>query len=78
MELGRLKMDHLGDMKGAIPWLSTAASLGAGGLGDDALARLVVARARLGQTAACKKVRANYLKAYPNGVHVRQVEALCP
>lgn len=78
LELGRLKMDHLGDVKGAIPWLSRAAQLGAGGFGDDAWARLVLAHDDLGQLAACRKARAHYLSAHPRGVHLRRVKASCP
>ena len=78
LELGRLKMDQLGDPAGALAPLKRAANLGAGGLGDDALARLAQAYSRLGQVDSCKRVRARYLKSHPQGVHVEQVRALCP
>lgn len=77
LELGRLRMDQLGDPAGAIGPLTRAASGVGGGLGDDALARLVQARAQLGQMAACKSVRARYLATYPKGVHVERVRAAC-
>jgi hypothetical protein len=78
LELGRLKMDQLGDVAGAIAPLTQAASRGAGGLGDDALARLAQAYSRLGQTSACQRTRSRYMKSYPKGVHVQQVRSLCP
>jgi hypothetical protein len=71
-------MDHLGDVAGAIAPLKTAASRGAGGLGDDAPARLAQAYSRLGQSAACQSARERYMKSYPQGVHVKQVRKLCP
>jgi transmembrane sensor len=78
LELGRLRMDQLGDPAGAIAPLTQAARGARGGLGDDALARLVRAHATLGQTAACKSARSRYLKSYPEGVHVERVRASCP
>ncbi len=78
LELGRLRMDQLGDPAGALSPLRKAAERGAGSLGDDALARLAEAHARLGQVSACREVRASYLRSYPEGVHVKQVRALCP
>lgn len=78
LELGRLRMDQLGDPAGAIAPLTRAASGVGGGLGDDALARLVRAHAALGQSTACRRARARYLKSYPAGVHVEEVRAACP
>lgn len=78
LELGRLRMDQLGDPAGAIAPLTRAASGVGGGLGDDALARLVRAHAELGQRAACQSARARYLKSYPAGVHATRVRASCP
>lgn len=78
LELGRLRMDQLGDVEGAISPLKTAASRGAGGLGDDALARLAQAYSRLGDSAACRSARERYMKSHPAGVHVNQVRKLCP
>ena len=78
LELGRLKMDELGDVKGAVAPLSRVANANAGGLGDDALARLVRAYHQLGQSSSCQSARQRYLKTYPQGVHVDQVRAQCP
>lgn len=77
-ELGRLRMDHLGDDAGAAVALQQAlASSGAAGFREDALARLVRAYARLGQTGRCDKARQQYLDLHPRGVHVEQVRGLC-
>lgn len=78
LELGRLRMDQLGDPAGAIGPLTRAADGAGGGLGDDALARLVRAHAQLGQKGACQSARARYLKRYPDGVHVERVRTSCP
>ncbi len=78
LELGRLRMDQLGDAAGAIEPLTRAASGVGGGLADDALARLVQAHAKLGHIAACKSARARYLSNYPKGVHVERVRSTCP
>jgi transmembrane sensor len=78
LELGRLRMDELGDPAGAIAPLTQAARGVGGGLGDDALARLVRAHAALGQASACKSARARYLERYPEGVHVERVRMSCP
>lgn len=78
LELGRLRMDQLGDVAGAIGPLRQAAASSAGGLGDDALARLARAYASTGQVGACQKTKARYLSAFPGGVHVKRVRALCP
>jgi len=78
LELGRIKMDQLGDPKGAIAPLKQALRMGAGGLGDDALARLTQAQARSGQLAGCRSSKEQYLRRYPNGVHLGQIQQLCP
>jgi TolA-binding protein len=78
-ELGRLRMDHLGDDAGAASALQQAlASSGAAAFREDALARLARAHARLGQTSQCAKARQQYLDLHPHGVHVKQVLGLCP
>lgn len=78
LELGRLKLDQLGDAQGAIAPLQRALRNGAGGLGDDTLARLAQAQAQAGQTAACHESRKRYLQKYPKGVHLKQIRTLCP
>src|SRR5262249_12977733 len=67
-ELGRLKMDQLGDTRGAVAALQRAVA-GAPGSAfrEDALARLVAAYATLGNGEACERTRRAYLETYPNG-----------
>lgn len=79
-ELGRLRMDELGDLAGAVAALERAIELGGSSspYHEDALARLARAHARRGATAKCRSARAEYLRAYPEGVHVATVESLCP
>ncbi len=79
LELGRLRMDALGDSRGAIKPLQQAlrAKLGAS-FRDDATARLVRALAAVGRTARCQKVRARYLADFPSGVHRKTVARACP
>jgi len=75
-ELGRLRMDRLGDMPGAVVALQQAVALAPGAeLREDALARLVAASAAAHDRAVCTRARARYLADYPGGVHHRTVSA---
>lgn len=77
-ELGRLRMDRLGDLPGAVQALKRAVQLAPGsGFREDAMARLVTAYQRLGQSAACARAREQYLAAYPGGVHAQKVARAC-
>lgn len=77
-ELGRLRMDRLGDSAGAIGALERAISLGVStSFREDALARLVVAYSSQGNSAACARARDGYLRSYPHGVHATAVAASC-
>lgn len=77
-ELGRLRMDRLGDPAGAIALLerAVASSLGPS-FREDALARLVSAYAGQGNYAACGRARDRYLQSYPHGVHAAAVASRC-
>lgn len=77
-ELGRLRMDRLGDQGGAISALerALASSLGPS-FREDALARLVSAYAAQGNFAACGRARDRYLASYPAGVHASAVARRC-
>jgi hypothetical protein len=79
-ELGRLRMDELGDLAGAITALERAIALGgaASPYHEDSLARLVRAYTKRGATAKCQVARAEYLSAYPEGVHAAMVRSQCP
>jgi transmembrane sensor len=75
-ELGRLRMDRLNDMPGAVQALEQAVTLAPGAeLREDALARLVAAAAAAHDHGRCARARARYLTEYPNGVHRRTVSA---
>ncbi|HWP05601.1 MAG TPA: FecR domain-containing protein [Polyangiaceae bacterium] len=77
-ELGRLKMDRLGDVKGAIQALQKAVMMAPGaGFREDAMARLVEAYARAGAVERCRSAQSAYLSSYPNGVHATAVSRGC-
>jgi FecR-like protein len=77
-ELGRLRMDRLGDLSGAIVALERAVALHIGpSFREDALARLVSVYASQGNFAACRRAQERYLSSYPAGVHAGAVTARC-
>jgi TolA-binding protein len=77
-ELGRLRMDRFGDMKGAISALEKAMALAPGSsFREDALARVVTAHARSGNLAECKRAKERYLRSYPRGGHREAVLEQC-
>ena len=78
-ELGRMRMDSFGDMKGAVSALERALSLdGRRAFAEDALARLTLAYEALGDVKACNKSRERYLARYPEGVHAQYLLGRCP
>ena len=77
-ELGRLRMDRLGDVPGAIQALQKAVMMAPGaGFREDAMARLVEAYARAGQGERCRSAQRAYLSSYPSGVHATAVSRQC-
>lgn len=77
-ELGRLKMDRLGDVRGAIQALQKAVMMAPGAaFREDAMARLVEAYARAGAGDRCRSAQSAYLSSYPNGVHATAVSRQC-
>ncbi len=77
-ELGRIRMDSLRDVEGAVHALERALKLDAhGAFAEDALARLVLAEEALGDRQACGRARARYLSRYPDGVHAQHVAERC-
>lgn len=77
-ELGRLRMDRLGDLAGAVRALERAVALAPGSsFREDALARLVTAYAGVHNQAGCERTRAQYLREFPAGVRKRTVAAAC-
>lgn len=77
-ELGRLRMDSLRDMRGAVHALERALKLDAhGAFAEDALARLVLAEEARHDLAGCNRARSRYLARYPDGVHAQHVAERC-
>lgn len=77
-ELGRLRMDVLGDRAGAVTALERAVrTTPSAPFRQDALARLVQLYDDLGRTAQCARARDQYLDAYPTGPHAAGVRGRC-
>src|SRR5262249_4095228 len=77
-ELGRIRLDALGDPAGAEEAFRDAIRLAREpGLRDDAEARRVEALDRAGQREACARARDEYLARHPQGVHRAAVTARC-
>lgn len=77
-ELGRIRMDSLSDVRGAVEALDRALKLDARrAFAEDAQARLVLAHEALGERAACLRARERYLARYPEGVHAQHVAVRC-
>ena len=76
-QLGRLRLDSLGDPSGAVEALDDAIALApAASFREDAEARRIEALERAGDPR-CREARENYLARYPGGVHVKEVSARC-
>jgi TolA-binding protein len=78
LELGRLRMDRLGDPAGAAEAFTTSLRLSPRSpLREDTMARLVRAHEAAGSNAACGRVKARYLERYPDGRHVTDITRRC-
>jgi hypothetical protein len=77
-ELARLRMDHLGDPRGALGAIDRALGGRGGAFREDAMARRAVLLDRLGRDRECRSAREAYLAAFGAGVHRAEVGALCP
>jgi hypothetical protein len=76
-ELGRLRMDALGDLPGAVEALRHSIALAPGGVvREDADACLATALARLRAPSRCENARQAYLQRYPKGTHAAEMSAL--
>lgn len=77
-ELGRLRLDALGDPAGAVEAFGDAMALSPGaGFREDAEARRVEALDRM-HDGRCPAARQAYLARYPGGLHAAAVGARCP
>jgi transmembrane sensor len=79
-ELGRLRLDVLGDLPGAVTALKQSIALAPSGVfREDAEACLATAYARMRDRLRCEKARLSYLARYPEGTHAAEMSALgCP
>ncbi len=76
-ELGRLRLDALGDPSGAVEAFDDAIALAPGAsFREDVEARRVEALERA-RDPRCREARESYLARYPAGVHVAEVTARC-
>ncbi|MGC4064131.1 MAG: hypothetical protein QM784_05710 [Polyangiaceae bacterium] len=77
-ELGRIRMDGLGDASGAAAAFQAAIKLNpSGAYREDAEARLVQLYQRLGATDRCRQAKSAYLAKYGRGRYVGTVKAAC-
>lgn len=77
-ELGRIRLDALGDPAGAAEAFGDAIALGpTAPFREDAEARRVDAFHAMGDVARCAEARSAYLARYPSGLHARRVAQLC-
>jgi TolA-binding protein len=76
-ELGRIRLDALGDLPGAVAALKQSIALAPTGVfREDAEACLAHAYARMRDQARCGQARQDYLRHYPEGTHHAAVAAL--
>ncbi len=76
-ELGRLRLDTLGDPQGAVEAFDDSIALApTGSFREDAEARRVEALER-SHDPRCREARETYLARYPKGVHLKEVTARC-
>jgi transmembrane sensor len=77
-ELGRLRLDALGDPRGAEEALRDAIALGPSSpFREDAESRRVEALWRMGDSSGCASARSAYLARWPHGTYRRAVELGC-
>ncbi len=76
-QLGRLRLDTLGDAREAVEAFDDAIALApAASFREDAEARRVEALERA-KDPRCREARDTYLARYPSGIHVKEVSARC-
>jgi hypothetical protein len=77
-ELGRIRLDTLGDPGGASEAFADAIALAPEApFREDAEARRVDALEAAGSLAACVRAREAYLARFPSGIHARRVTSRC-
>ena len=77
LELGRLRADSFGDLKGALSAFDDAVRLASGSVREDAEARRVLTLEKLGDFARCRSARDAYLAKFPNGIRAAMIRGRC-
>jgi hypothetical protein len=77
LELGRLRADSFGDLKGALSAFDDAVRLASGSVREDAEARRVLTLDKLGDFARCRSARDAYLAKFPNGIRAAMIRGRC-
>lgn len=77
-ELGRIRMDSLGDTRGAVEALRLSLKLdGRASFREEAMSRIVRGLDQLGDVTACQQARDSYLSAFPSGAYAHGVQTRC-
>ncbi|MEM6732538.1 MAG: FecR family protein [Myxococcota bacterium] len=77
LELGRLQMDRLRQLKRARRSLERAKRLGVGPVEADLSYRLIRLYGKLGEVGACRREKGRHLSRFKQSVHRAQVEGSC-
>lgn len=77
LELGRLRADSFGDLKGALSAFDDAVRLASGSVREDAEGRRVLTLEALGDFARCRSARDAYLAKFPNGIRAAMIRGRC-
>lgn len=77
LQLGRLRLDSLHDAAGALEAFRDAARSSSPAVQEDALARQAQSLEALGNPAGCARVRDQYLRLYPSGIHSGSIAKRC-
>jgi hypothetical protein len=78
LELGRLRLDALGDPAGAEEAFADALVLSPGApFAEDVRARRIQALDEMGDLTRCRKAKDDYLRRYPAGSHLMELGLRC-
>ena len=78
LELGRLRLNHLGDPSGALDALEDAVQLGPrAALREEAELRIIDALWALGRAVDCARARDEFIARHPRSVHTSSMSGRC-
>jgi TolA-binding protein len=77
-ELGRIRLNSLGDARGALEAFRFSLAHPGGFFAEDAQAGMVESLNRLGDARACARARDAFLDRYANSAHAARIRLLCP